>query len=103
MTFRNVAINQPIDPAVFDRDLPEGVAVSDLRNGTMYLWGKGKPASDPMPLPKPAPVAVETSSRASRPVVLILANLALFVVLGFVWAYFRRKNLGPAGVPGAEP
>jgi hypothetical protein len=91
--FRKVEVNRPIDPAIFKRGFPEGIAVGDLRNGTLYIWGKDKPASAPMPLPQPAAaVTTETSPKANRPLVLILLNLALITGAAIAWLIYRVRT-----------
>ncbi len=43
-TFTNVQINRPIDESEFDVDFLEGSIVTDHRDQTVSLWGRGAPA-----------------------------------------------------------
>ncbi len=94
---RNVSVNKPISPELFDLKFPPGTAVSDATKGTVYVTdAEERPRTGESPLP----AANRTSANAAtlgRSHAFSLAAWALAAAVGLasllaVWALVLRKK-----------
>jgi hypothetical protein len=105
-TFDKVTVNEPIDPKSFVLEFPEGTQVRDQLAGMRYTWGKGQPATKPVPIEDlPAPTyGMEGKPPSHRLLTLFVINGAALAVAIGIFIYQRRRRAQQPRVPrGTEP
>ncbi len=98
VTFRDVRINEPIDPGILTLRFPAGIWVNNLAEGTVYPIGADEKPSAP---PKLLPVAVDRGDThpplppdqsfwtAQR---VVLAILIPLTIAGAGWSIWSRSR-----------
>jgi hypothetical protein len=100
-TFDKVTVNEPIDPKLFVLEFPEGTQVRDQLAGTRYRWGRGKPATTPVPiedLPTPT-YGMEENPPSHRLLALFVVNGAALAIAVGIFIYQRRRRAQRPSVP----